>query len=98
LATITSIFIASSDGNFVLAPGGNNPVVMGTRQVFSINADADINITFYSSLGGTKTATATNWRVPANIVATFDMSDYYDTISVFSTAGANVWYLKANRS
>lgn len=55
---------------------------IGARQVFAINATQDITIRFGTS--GMSTAAATNFRIPANQTATFEMSDAFTHIRVFN--------------
>lgn len=105
MATPTSIFIPinstaqSSTINTVSSSAEILPSTAGAHNViFSINGNQDLCIAFGNS--GMAAATATNFRIPAGVVATFDLSDQYDRIRLYNPSGstATYWIMQLSRS
>jgi hypothetical protein len=100
VATFTSIFVpgpVGTDGTQTVgAASAGTAVKLGNRTLFAINATADINIIFFNA-ANVKTPTASNFRIPSGVVAVYDLSDYYDSFNIYSTAGAVVYWQTLNR-
>lgn len=70
----------------------------GKRFLFAINADQDITIKFGYDAAGV-TAAATDFRIPAGVVATWDTGQF-DSFAVYnlSASTANVYIQPLSRS
>jgi hypothetical protein len=67
-------------------------IPFGIGELFAINADQDITIRFGPS--GLAAADATFFRIPQNVVATYDAGTAWTSIRVFnlsSTSTANIY-------
>jgi hypothetical protein len=101
MATYSAVFVPNKDNSaspIALTSGaGATSVTIGKRILFAIDSDQDFHISFSNGAG---TCDATNFRVPADLIAEFDMSDYYDTINLFQNSGStgNVWILFLSRA
>ena len=100
MATQTAIFVPggpTTDGTQTIsATSAGTAVKLGNRAIFAINCTADMNIIFFNA-ANPKTPTASNFRIPANIIAVYDLSDYYDSFNVYSTAGGVMYYQLLNK-
>jgi len=99
LATQTSIFHPNSD-NINSAPTTGTStaeIVIGKNRLFAINADQDVYLAFGNA--GMSAASTANWRLPANVIATFDLADAFDRIRAFnnSASTANIAILFLSR-
>ena len=98
MATYSSVFVpqesgasTTSDVSATLATvTASNEIVMGKNVIFAINATGDMNLIF--GLSGVKTPTASNFRIPAGTIATYDLSDSSDRIRIFNPTGGNITY------
>jgi hypothetical protein len=59
-------------------------------QMFAINATGDINIRFGNA--GMPAAAATDFRIPANQTATYQLNRNHDRIRIFNPGGTSVNY------
>ena len=98
MASQTSIFIPSTSGastttdlSATLATvTASAEIVMSESRLFAINATGDINIIFGNA--GVKTPTASNFRVPANTTAVYDLGINSDRIRLFNAGGSTITY------
>lgn len=100
MATFTSIFVPGNDGNYtVSATTAGATQTLGPRTIFAINATGDVNIVFFNA-ANPKTPTAANFRIPAGVIATYDLSDFYDSYAVFNNGASTVtvWHQRLNRN
>ena len=99
MATFTSIFVPGADGTFTVgATSAGATVTLGKRTIFAITSPAAFSIIFFNAANA-KVPTASNFQVPANMVAVYDLSDYYDSFAVFNNTASTitVWYQTLNR-
>ena len=104
MATYQSIFVAQNGTSFTVGAASSSgdvfpmPPFTGAspRALFAIQASAAINIRFGNA--GMSNATVADWQIPGGAVQEFDLSDQWDRIRIFSTAGATVWILPLYRS
>lgn len=100
MATFTSIFIpvgGSTSGSTtadlngtVAATSSSAEIVLGRYQLFAINANGDVNIRFGNS--GMPAAAATDFRIPASVVATYQVPQQWDRLRIFNPGGATITY------
>lgn len=99
MATFTSIFVPGADATYTVNAGAaSGTKTPGIRTLFAINATGDVNIIFFNAANA-KTPTASNFRIPAGVIAVYDLSDYYDSYAVFNagTSAVTVWTQTLNR-
>lgn len=93
MATFTSIFVPGgpgSDASYTVAgTTAGATKTLGNRTIFAINATGDITIIFFNAANA-KVPAATNFRIPANVVAVYDLSDYYDSYAVYNAGATTV--------
>lgn len=65
-------------------------IVLGRYQLFAINASGDINIRFGNS--GMPAAAATDYRIPANTIVTYQIPQNYDRLRIFNPTGSSINY------
>lgn len=103
MATFTSIFVPggpSTDGTGTVTAGAaTSTITLGEKIIFAINATVDVNIIFFNAANA-KVPTASNFRIPAGVVATYDLSDYYDSFALFNNGASNgtYWYQILSRA
>lgn len=100
MAIYTSIFVpvgGSTAGSTtadingtVLAATSSAEIVLSRYQLFAINANGDINIRFGSA--GMPAAAATDFRIPANVVATYQVPQQWDRFRLFNNGATTVTY------
>jgi len=99
VATYSAIFVPNKDlASFAVTSAASVSTAIGRKALFAINSDQDVHISFDNTTGA-GTATSANFRLPADVIAEFDLSEYYDTINVFNNSGstANVYILFLSR-
>jgi hypothetical protein len=99
MAIFTSIFVpvgGSTAGattadltGTIGATSSTAEIVLGRYQLFALNATADINIRCGNA--GMPAAAVTDFRLPANVVVTYQVPEQWDRIRLFSTAGGTYW-------
>ncbi len=65
-------------------------IVLGRYQLFAINATGDLNIRFGNS--GMPAAAATDFRIPAGVIATYQIPAQYDRFRLFNAGGSTITY------
>lgn len=65
-------------------------IVLGRYQLFAINATGDINIRFGNS--GMPAAAASDFRIPAGVVATYAIPAQYDRFRLFNAGASTITY------
>lgn len=88
MAVQSSILVPAGDAVLTATLGATSSsaeLTLGTNRIFSIVATADVNVKFGNT--GMGAASANDYRIPANQQTTFDTSDQWSRIRVFSTAG-----------
>ena len=100
MATFTSIFSpiggstaggTTADQTGTLATVTSSAeLVVGYNTVFAINATGDINIRFGNA--GMPAASAADFRIPSNVVATYPLNRQHDRIRIFNPTGGNVTF------
>lgn len=92
MATFTSIFVPAKDGTGTAAgTSASTGVTLGNNILFAINSTSDLNIVFYNA-ANPKVPTAANFRIPANMVAVYDLSQYYDSFAVYNASGSSITF------
>lgn len=77
----------------VLTGASSAEILLGAYQSFAINANGDINIRFGGT--GLPAATASDFRLPANIVAVYPVSKANPAIRIFNpTANTITWWIQ----
>lgn len=72
-------------------------IILGRYTIFAINANADINIRCGNS--GMPAAAATDFRIPAGVVATYSVPEQWDRIRLYNaTAGGLTYWIQPLRS
>lgn len=67
---------------------------LGFNEIFAINADQDITIRF-GQTGAVTNASATDFRIPANVIAVYDIGRGWPAFKVFNLSAStavNVYY------
>lgn len=78
------------------ATSSSGEIVLSRYQLFAINATTDLNIRFGNS--GMPAAAATDFRIPAGVVATYQIPAQYDRFRLFnSTAGSSSYWIQPLR-
>ena len=100
MATLSSILVpvggstaGSSTADISASIGGTSSsaeIVLGRYQHFAINANSDINIRFGNS--GMPAAAATDFRIPAGVIAIYKIPMQYDRFRLFNAAAGSVTY------
>lgn len=98
MATYSSVFLPVPSGSATTsdlsaALGGTTAtaeIVMFKNALFAINATGDFN--FICGFSGVKTPTASNFRVPGNVVAVYDLGDGADRIRLFNPGATSITY------
>lgn len=100
MATFTSIFTpkggstgasTTSDINGTIATVTSSAeIVLNRYTIFAINATGDVNIRFGNA--GMPAAAATDFRIPAGVVATYQIPAQYDRIRLFNAGGGTITY------
>lgn len=100
MATFTSIFVpvggstlgsTTADLNgTVTTVTSSAEIVLGRYQLFAINANGDFNIRFGNS--GMPGAAATDFRIPANSMAVYQIPQQYDRFRIFNPGGTTITY------
>lgn len=101
MATQSAIFIPEAGNGqtaSLAAATSTGELVIGTNRIFAVNATDDVNIKFGNS--GMAAASAADFRIPANTVATFDLGSYTDRVRLFNNTAASVtyWILMLSRA
>ncbi len=65
-------------------------IVLGRYQLFVINANADINIRCGNS--GMPAAAATDYRIPANSTAVYQVPENWDRIRLYNAGSSSLTY------
>jgi hypothetical protein len=65
-------------------------IVIGRYQLFAINANGDINIRCGNS--GMPAAAATDFRIPAGVIATYQVPEQWDRIRLYNTSASTITY------
>jgi hypothetical protein len=65
-------------------------IVLGRYSIFAINATGDINIRCGNS--GMPAAAATDFRIPAGVVATYQVPQQWDRIRLYNAGGSTITY------
>ena len=100
MAILSSIFVpvggstaGSSTADLSGSVGGTSSsgeIVLGRYTIFAINANSDINIRFGNS--GMPAAAATDFRIPAGVIATYQLPQQYDRFRIFNAAAGSINY------
>lgn len=100
MAIFTSIFVpagGSTAGSTtadlsgtVLATSSSAEIVLYRYQLFVINANGDINIRFGNS--GMPAAAATDYRIPVNGTAVYQLPQQYDRFRLYNPGASSVTY------
>lgn len=78
------------------AAASSAEIVLGNRCVFLLVCSAACQIKFGNT--GMGAAAATDLLIPANVPMTFDTSDQFTSVRIFSTPGGNYSILKLTKS
>jgi hypothetical protein len=65
-------------------------IVIGRYQLFAFNANGDLNIRCGNS--GMPAAAATDFRIPAGVVVTYQVPAQWDRIRLFNASASTVTY------
>lgn len=100
MAIFTSIFVpaggstagaATADVNGTITAGASSAeIILSRYQLFAINATGDINIRFGNS--GMPAAAATDFRIPAGVIATYQIPAQYDRFRLFNNGASTITY------
>lgn len=96
MATFSSIFSPAGSGDVsaaLAATTASAEIVMNKNAIFAINATGDFTVAFGNS--GMSAPTSANFRIPAGVIASYDLGDSFDRIRIFNlTAGSITYYIQ----
>jgi hypothetical protein len=100
MATFTSIFVPVGGATLnsttadlsgtISGTSSTGEIVLNRYTIFAVNATGDINIRCGNS--GMPAAAATDFRIPAGVVATYAVPEQWDRIRLYNAAGTSVTY------
>lgn len=98
MATFSSIFSpygggASTTADLSAAITGTSStgeIILGSYALFAINGAGDLNIRFGNA--GMPAASATDFRIPGGLIATYRMPKQYDRIRIFNAGASSISY------